>query len=254
MGLFKNIDDKLKNKKDSDFSFLDNYKKYYPTVKHYRKPKSKIVIILNCCKIKSKTKGTIPGYLRYLGKDFDIIYDLVFRQNVQVDVYVISAQYGLIPFSEKILKYDVSFNDLSEEQIKNLSSQFHIREDLEKVLNAHSLAFILFGKRYGYALDIEKELNTNCTLVTIGREMTKVLNCKNKIEIDVNINKLAKNIKGFRSANSKTYVVASLLQTYSESEIVNNTNLISQYVFSLYNECSGMGRIFKEDKKDDISK
>ena len=254
MSLFGNeISDSIEKSENQKFSFIENYKKHYPAVSHYQQPKSKIAIILNCCKVKDLTQDPIPCYLRYKGKDFNIIYDLIYKENRIVDVYIISAQYGLIPLEEKILNYNVAFNDLKEEEIKNLSNQFHIREDLEKVLNNHSIAFILFGKRYGYALDIENELNTDCTVVAFGKDMMKTLKCKNKIEIDVNINKLAKKVKGYRSANAKTFVIAEFLKRYSDEEIIEDNSIINKFIYKLYAKHKGKGNLFRKDDNNGIS-
>lgn len=221
---------------NSEFSFLDNYKKHYNLVNHFKQPESKVVIILNCCGIKNSIKTLIPAYQRYKGKDFIILNDLIFKENRRVDIYVISAQYGLIPYTEIISDYNVTFNDINEKDIKNMSNELKIREDLEKVLENYDMCFILFGKKYGLALDIEKEFNNKCTFISFGKEMSTILKSNNKIEIDININTLSSILKGYRSANVKTYVIKELLLRYTDEDLINNPSLINKFVEDLYNQ------------------
>ena len=67
---------------------------------------------------------------------------------MKLDYYILSAQYGLIPYSTLIEKYNVTFNDLSNTELKELASYLHIREDLDKILDNYKQVYLLLGDKY----------------------------------------------------------------------------------------------------------
>lgn len=83
-----------------------------------------------------------------------------FGKNV-VDVAIISAGYGLISEDEIIVPYEVTFNNMNNQEIVNWSRQLNIHNDLEQLVSNYDLIFYLLGDKYLRALElpinIEKE-------------------------------------------------------------------------------------------------
>ena len=70
-----------------------------------------------------------------------------------VDLYIISAGYGLIREDKKIIPYNLSFSNIASASngafnISSWSQHLHIHEDLKKVVNEYDLVFVLLAGHY----------------------------------------------------------------------------------------------------------
>jgi hypothetical protein len=77
-----------------------------------------------------------------------------------VDLYIISAGYGLISENKVIIPYNLSFNKIvnassSTFNIKSWSQHLHIHEDLKAIISKYDLIFVLLASDYMKAAQFE---------------------------------------------------------------------------------------------------
>jgi len=71
-----------------------------------------------------------------------------------VDLYIVSAAYGLISEDRTIAPYDMTFNGMRKEQVIERSRFLGIKHDLEETINGYELVFFLLGEQYLVALEL----------------------------------------------------------------------------------------------------
>lgn len=71
-----------------------------------------------------------------------------------LDLFIVSAGYGLIQEDKQIVPYEVTFNSMSSSGIKEWSQKLHIHEDLNKVIAKYDLVFMLLGDKYLRAVNM----------------------------------------------------------------------------------------------------
>jgi len=76
----------------------------------------------------------------------------------QIDLYILSAGYGLIPEDKIIAPYNVTFAEMTSSQIKQLSKSLDIRTELVNILPKYDMVFFLLGDDYLRALDLNPPL------------------------------------------------------------------------------------------------
>lgn len=117
----------------------------------------KYLLILPCSK-KKKQVSVARAIELYNGPFYQII-----RKNYKenVDIFIISAKYGLINSNDFISLYDQM---MTNERAKELSETVKI--DLEKILQLkdYDEIFISLGKTYMGALEESKDLLDNCNV------------------------------------------------------------------------------------------
>ncbi len=74
-----------------------------------------------------------------------------------VDLYVVSAGYGLISENKTIVPYEVTFNTMSSSAIAAWSRQIGIHNDLESLVTQYDLVFFLLGDKYLRAIALPLE-------------------------------------------------------------------------------------------------
>lgn len=91
-----------------------------------------------------------------------------------LDLYILSAGYGVIPFDKIIVPYNVSFNDFSDKEIKDWSRFLHVHRDLNKLVNKYDLVFFLLGDKYLKACELPLELtNSSTKLIFFSSSVSK---------------------------------------------------------------------------------
>ncbi|ADO54194.1 tRNA-guanine transglycosylase DpdA [Paenibacillus polymyxa] len=66
----------------------------------------------------------------------------------KIDVNIISAGYGLLSENEEIVPYEVTFNNMNSQTIKNWSKRQRITETLQERIREYDLVFFLLGDKY----------------------------------------------------------------------------------------------------------
>ena len=77
-----------------------------------------------------------------------------------VDLYVVSAGYGLIPESKMIVPYEVTFNTMNNAAIAEWSRQIGIHKDLDALIPQYDLVLFLLGDKYLRAVNLPLENST----------------------------------------------------------------------------------------------
>ena len=74
-----------------------------------------------------------------------------------IDLYIISAGYGLISEKKEIVPYEVTFNTMKGSAIINWSAQLGIHQDLNNLIPQYDLVFFLLGDKYLKAINLPLE-------------------------------------------------------------------------------------------------
>jgi len=78
-----------------------------------------------------------------------------------VDLYVVSAGYGLIPEGKMIVPYEVTFNTMNNAAIAEWSRQIGIHRDLDALIPQYDLVLFLLGDKYLRAVNLPFENATS---------------------------------------------------------------------------------------------
>lgn len=88
-----------------------------------------------------------------------------------LDVYIVSAGYGLISETYPILPYEITFNKMKKGEIVQWAKFLKIHEKMEELLPHYDLVFFLLGKNYLQALQLP--------LVQVNDKQCLVFICSN---------------------------------------------------------------------------
>ena len=86
----------------------------------------------------------------------------------QVDVMIVSAGYGLLKEFQKIVPYEVTFNNLKLGELDQWAKVLNIRDDFEKAISSYDLVFVLLGERYLRALDLPVQTKPEQTFIFLA--------------------------------------------------------------------------------------
>lgn len=74
-----------------------------------------------------------------------------------IDLYIVSAGYGLISEEREVVPYEVTFNTMNSAAISNWSTQLKIHKDLNELIPKYDLVFFLLGDKYLKAINLPLE-------------------------------------------------------------------------------------------------
>lgn len=96
-----------------------------------------------------------------------------FGQSV-VDLYIVSAGYGVIHEDRMVVPYEVTFNTMNGKAITEWSRFLNIHEDLDKLIPQYDLVLFLLGDKYLKAIQLPFQSATeNQKLVFFASNMSK---------------------------------------------------------------------------------
>lgn len=78
-----------------------------------------------------------------------------------IDLNIISAGYGLLEENEEIVPYEVTFNNMNSQTIKNWSRRQKITETLQEKVKGYDLVFFLLGDKYLQSVEWPLDINDN---------------------------------------------------------------------------------------------
>lgn len=153
--------DILRNNKMKMPSFdIENEDKYLKILSEFRKPAGEIYggTFKNVKKLAEK--------LRSAGK--------------QVDIYIISARYGLISEDHPIIPYDATLKGLSKEEIRKWAEKHKIEQKLEKIIKDYDLIIIALPKEYAISIEqlIKSLLTKPNVIMILPRTIVKAASAK----------------------------------------------------------------------------
>ena len=77
--------------------------------------------------------------------------------NSVVDLFIVSAGYGLIPENKMVVPYEVTFNTMNGTGILAWSKKLHIHQDLNQLIAQYDLVIFLLGDKYLKAIELPFE-------------------------------------------------------------------------------------------------
>lgn len=129
-------------------------------VRIYGNRKADILFITGCTSSKSEVGGIISAYCRYTGAASKQMLSF-FKDNCAsldrdrfLDLYVLSAGYGLIPADGKIQNYNVTFAKRTSHQKEKMAEKLNLNPNFQNILNqGYRLIILRLGNDYVQALN-----------------------------------------------------------------------------------------------------
>ncbi len=143
-----------------------------------------------------------------------------FAERIDIDLFILSAGYGLIQGDQKILPYEVTFNSFNTSELLEWANALNIPADFRSVLNReYDLAVVILGEKYWQACDFSQEVNTQDTVLAFCNKPVekKIKDWDNFISISM-ANKDGKRFK-CNLIGLKGELTARLLRGLSEGKI-----------------------------------
>ena len=139
------------------------------------------LLILSCSQRKRSTQGLLPALERYDGPAYRVLNKFLRvhpSESKSLDVYILSAEFGLIPFNELIPNYD---RRMTSQRVKEL--QQPTLSELKQILDSkqYECLFLSLGKDYLRVLtDYESLIPSNLNVVvstgSIGYKLAELRN------------------------------------------------------------------------------
>ena len=85
-----------------------------------------------------------------------------------LDVFILSAGYGLIPETAMIAPYEVTFNTMKGHEVDEWSLFLNIHQDFENIIANYDLVFVLLGDNYLRAVSFPVKTLENQTFIFLS--------------------------------------------------------------------------------------
>ncbi len=176
----------------------------------------------------------------------------ILRTVHEVDLFIISAGFGIVAENDKLPPYECSFNKMGEIKIREMAQSFAISDKLESFTDDYDLIYLVLGKNYLHTIDLNvlaykgkeivvfSDIDYAGNFITINNQQLIKMN-----EIDF----------AFPLGNNLMNK-ASLLLNYADT-VVNENMLFSKWLsnFSqIYNNISTSSFTFNEVSVGNIKK
>lgn len=116
--------------------------------------------------------GTCPANQMYQGRQHVVLMKGLeqIRPDIEVEVKIVSAGYGLIDGNRPISPYEVTFGGRSAKQVRELGQRLGLPGDVRSLLETTDadLVVVLLGKNYLNACQLEGEVNVPAITVFVG--------------------------------------------------------------------------------------
>ncbi len=103
----------------------------------------------------------------------------------KIDVAIISAGYGVITEGEKIVPYEVTFNNMKLGEVDEWSKFLDIHQDFANIIADYELVFVLLGEKYLRALKLPVTNDSKQTFIFLtsagSKKYIKIDNAKSSI-------------------------------------------------------------------------
>jgi hypothetical protein len=135
-------------------------------------------LILSCSQAKRNDGGSLPALERYDGPAFRVVRRFLTTADpslLDVDIYILSAKYGLIPADKRIANYDQRMTSARAAELSPI-----VLNKLQRILGQRYVeVFLSLGRTYLEAVDGFKALVPDDTRVTVsqaaaGRRLTEL--------------------------------------------------------------------------------
>lgn len=92
-----------------------------------------------------------------------------------VDLYILSAGYGLIHEDREIVPYELTFKNMVATEIKEWARFLNIKESLSDLVKGYNLVFFLLGDDYLRALELPLKAECNSKLLFLASKTSRKL-------------------------------------------------------------------------------
>jgi hypothetical protein len=92
-----------------------------------------------------------------------------------VDLYIISAGYGLLSRNDIIVPYEVTFGGMTAKQILERSKMLDIHKQVESLIGHYDLVFFLLGREYIIALRLPFRVSDTVTQIFLMGQTYRTL-------------------------------------------------------------------------------
>ena len=148
---------------------------------------------------------------RYLMEGLEQIRE-IYEQAV-VDLYIISAGYGLLRECDVIVPYNVTFTGLKEKLLAR-SDSLQIHERVETLIANYELVFFLLGKEYVHALQLPFQVPDTITQIFLpGKSYRRLIPDFRNVHGVLAGTELANEIEGVNNYNLKGLLFKKLCET-----------------------------------------
>ena len=132
------------------------------------------MLILSCSKSKSKDSGCLPAWRRYTGTGWQSLQKLeregrITSEQIEENVIVLSARYGLIPAGKRIPYYELVMTSVRAKELREATSMT-LRRILEESSDKRLL--LVLSKKYLEAVDPDLQ-GHQCVEVERGKQGLK---------------------------------------------------------------------------------
>jgi hypothetical protein len=182
-----------------------------------------------------------------------------YRQNGgDIDLYIVSAGYGLLSEKDKIVPYEVTFNTMDTQSIKKWAGQQKITQDLQEKVRDYDLIFFLLGEKYLQAIEWPLEIGEKQRAVFFagGSSRVRILNWDRYHVLAIG-EKEAKEFK-FGLIGIKGYLFGQLLKQIvvhnidvAWNEIIEHPEIMRHYILTALSQNVKQLDIFDNDVESD---
>ena len=139
----------------------------------------KILVITSCTS--SKQDCEVPAVEMYTGAQHRLLMEGLeqvrarYKEEV-IDLYIISAGYGLLNESDVIAPYNVTFTGLNKKKLLARSNSLQLHEQVEALIAHYDFVFFLLGEKYIRALQLPFEgSDTGTQIFLLGKGYRKLI-------------------------------------------------------------------------------
>lgn len=163
------------------------------------------------CREKELSHFKLPAAQMYMGKQHLRLMEGIttlrstFGRDV-VDLYILSAGYGLIPEDKEIVPYEVTFSDMTPQEIIMWSRFLRVHQELNKIIGGYDLVIFLLGDKYLRALELPAETREGQGLLFLASKTSKGLVPKQEPYHFIEVGKAEASAFGYGLIGLKGYI------------------------------------------------
>ena len=90
------------------------------------------------------------------------------QPQLTVDLFILSAAYGLVPEQKVLTPYELTFNGMGRKKLAQWATTLRILDEANRLVAQYDLVFFLLGDVYLQALNLPLQSRENQTFVVLG--------------------------------------------------------------------------------------
>ncbi|MBD3921009.1 queuine/other tRNA-ribosyltransferase [Paenibacillus sp. PR3] len=179
-----------------------------------------------------------------------------YRQNGgEIDLFIVSAGYGLLSENDQIVPYEVTFNTMDPSSIKKWARQQLITQHLQEKVKEYDLIFFLLGDRYLQSIELPLEIEPHQRAIFFagGSSKARILNWDQYHVLAIGEQEAKRfrfgliGIKGFLFSQMLRYIELHDREA-SLNELLNAPENVREYILNSLNKKTKQLELFDESK------